>query len=231
MATRPTVLVRAVGAMSVAILVAKFAFSDPPGAGAQTPPGADGLASGAVGSPVTIDVVGLQSSNCGQIVFKASGGSGPGAALGGSGEALVPGFVGTSPSVPVSPGRYQFAMSCGNPATGPGFVTYSTTFTVTASVVAASRFVAMAATSDRRGYWLAQAGGGIYSFGDAGFHGSLPAGSGGLGVTPASTDQGGPRGFRGEAGRVRTEGMNPANFPPLRIWTTCRGAASVDTAV
>jgi hypothetical protein len=43
-------------------------------------------------------------------------------------------------------------------------------------------FVAIAATESGGGYWLAQAGGGIYSFGDAHFYGSLPQ----TGVSPAA---------------------------------------------
>ena len=43
-------------------------------------------------------------------------------------------------------------------------------------------FVAIAASPSGEGYWLAQAGGGIYSFGDAHFYGSLPQ----AGVSPAA---------------------------------------------
>jgi hypothetical protein len=43
-------------------------------------------------------------------------------------------------------------------------------------------FVAIAVTPSGGGYWLAQAGGGIYSFGDAHFYGSLPQ----AGVSPAA---------------------------------------------
>ncbi len=43
-------------------------------------------------------------------------------------------------------------------------------------------FVAIAGTPSGGGYWLAQAGGGIYSFGDAHFYGSLPQ----AGVIPAA---------------------------------------------
>jgi hypothetical protein len=38
-------------------------------------------------------------------------------------------------------------------------------------------------TSDRGGYWLVASDGGIFAFGDAGFHGSIP----GLGIAPAGT--------------------------------------------
>ena len=55
-------------------------------------------------------------------------------------------------------------------------------FTVTSAVWSTGRLVAIAPTPDGGGYWLAQAGGGVYSFGDARFKGSLP----GLGVVPAA---------------------------------------------
>jgi hypothetical protein len=42
--------------------------------------------------------------------------------------------------------------------------------------------VGLAPTQDGKGYWLAQAGGGVFSYGDATFYGSLP----GEGVVPAA---------------------------------------------
>ncbi len=41
--------------------------------------------------------------------------------------------------------------------------------------------IAMAATSDGRGYWLASSDGGVFAFGDAAFHGSLVGSPGALG--------------------------------------------------
>ncbi len=58
----------------------------------------------------------------------------------------------------------------------------SVAFTVTSTTPPPSRFVGMAPTPEGNGYWLAQAGGGVFSYGDAGFYGSLP----GLGITPAA---------------------------------------------
>jgi hypothetical protein len=59
-------------------------------------------------------------------------------------------------------------------------------FQVTGVAAAGPRFVGMAATPDGQGYWLAQADGGVYSYGEAGFFGALPTGPGGLGITPAA---------------------------------------------
>ena len=58
--------------------------------------------------------------------------------------------------------------------------------TGTLALQPASRFVAMSATRDGKGYWLAQAGGGVLSYGDARFHGSLPSGIGGRSLVPAA---------------------------------------------
>jgi hypothetical protein len=75
----------------------------------------------------------------------------------------------------VTPGIWQFGIpSCG---TAP-----IVDFDVTGTNPAPSRFVGIAPTADDGGYWLAQAGGGVFSLGDAAFHGSLP----GLGITPAA---------------------------------------------
>ncbi len=138
--------------------------------------------SGAVGSEITVS---LKSSGCGSIVFRPVGQSAVGLAVGpgsnGSEHVLVPSFVGTVPATPVEPGRYQFAVSCS--ALAPSaFTTFTAPFTVTAAVTSPGRFVAMAPTPDGGGYWLAQSDGGVYSFGDARFEGSLP----GLGIAPAA---------------------------------------------
>ncbi len=81
----------------------------------------------------------------------------------------------------VNPGPYQFSVqNCEY-----GYTTKP--FSVTGgSAVTPHNFVGIAARSDGRGYWLAQASGGVYSFGDAPFYGSLPPGPGGLGITPAA---------------------------------------------
>jgi len=140
--------------------------------------------SGAVGSQVTVS---LKSSDCGSIVFQPAGSSTVGLAVdpGNNGieHVLVPSFVGTTPATPVEPGRYQFAVSCIVSATsGSTFTTFAVPFTVTSATPTPARFVAITPTPDGGGYWLAQAGGGVYSFGDAKFEGSLP----GLGIVPAA---------------------------------------------
>jgi hypothetical protein len=79
---------------------------------------------------------------------------------------------------PVSSGTYQFQFvgtsGCG--MSTPGL------FQVTGRASPSpSTFVAIATTPNGKAYWLAQAGGGVYTFGDAGYFGSLP----GIGVVPA----------------------------------------------
>ena len=140
--------------------------------------------SGAVGSEVTLRLT--NSSNCGAVVFEPMGPSTTSNAVGvgdGSPTELikVPSFVGTAPAIAVTPGRYQFAVSCTTPFAS-GFTTYTARFTVSSAVSIPARFVGMAPTPDGDGYWLAQAGGGVYSYGDAKFEGSLP----GLGFVPAA---------------------------------------------
>ncbi len=98
---------------------------------------------------------------------------------------VVPSYLGASGSgtgiVPVRPGSYQVALvpgvRCASTSPPPPL-----TFQVTSAAVASSRFMAIAPTPDGKGYWLAQAGGGVYSFGSAGFFGSVP----GLGIAPAA---------------------------------------------
>jgi hypothetical protein len=142
--------------------------------------------SGPVGSPVTVSVHG--GADCGAVIFESINGGG-GWAVGVSASArssqtvLIPSFVGTFRSIAVTHGVYRFSVSCFiAPGASEAFQTAVATFHVTVSPSAASRFVGMARTPDGRGYWLAQAGGGVYSFGDAPFHGSLP----GIGTVPAS---------------------------------------------
>jgi hypothetical protein len=101
---------------------------------------------------------------------------------------VVPPFVGGAATrggygANVTPGTWHFVSpTC---ATTPGTeITVPFQVTGTLATQLGSRFVGIASTPDGKGYWLAQADGGVYSFGDAGFHGSLPAGAGGLGITP-----------------------------------------------
>lgn len=97
---------------------------------------------------------------------------------------VVPSFVGAIATrggygSDVFPGPWEFqAAPCSG---GPGSLVI-VPFLVTTTTVSPSRFVGIAATPGGHGYWLVQAGGGVYSFGDARFHGSLP----GLHVAPAA---------------------------------------------
>ena len=95
---------------------------------------------------------------------------------------VIPSFVGGqamtqgSPGGDVTPGTWTFdAPTCNSAPVAVGF-------TVTSSAPAPARFAAIAGTPDGKGYWLAQAGGGVFSYGDATFYGSLP----GLGIKPAA---------------------------------------------
>jgi len=87
------------------------------------------------------------------------------------GQAMTQGSLGAD----MTPGVWQFGgPSCNAPAR-------TADFEVTGTRPVASCFVGMAATPDGRGYWLAQAGGGVFGYGDAAYLGSLPS----LGITPA----------------------------------------------
>jgi len=149
--------------------------------------------SGSVGSVVHIHYV--AGANCGLVVFVARGGRFGTSWLGGQfgrlpeafhGNSLdmqvvIPQFLGGDFANPVVPGHYEFAYSCGG-SVQPSV--YSRTKMVPFTVTAPNpeRFVGMASAPDGRGYWLVQAGGGVFSYGDAKFEGSLPE----IRVTPAS---------------------------------------------
>jgi hypothetical protein len=139
--------------------------------------------SGAVGSVVHVIISPPSAAaECGHIVFEPTG---PADQLNAgnvdAGRIVVPSFVGFDLSTPVHAGRYQFAVSCSSGQLATPFTNLTTSFTVTA-VLPSNRFVGMAPTPDGGGYWMAQAGGGVYSFGDAHFYGSLP----GLHIVPSS---------------------------------------------
>jgi hypothetical protein len=98
---------------------------------------------------------------------------------------VIPPFVGGAATrggygANVTPGTWHFV----SPTCGGTLITVP--FQVTGVAAAGPRFVGMAATPDGQGYWLAQADGGVYSYGEAGFFGALPTGPGGLGITPAA---------------------------------------------
>ncbi len=85
---------------------------------------------------------------------------------------VIPSFVGgqamTNGSLggDVTPGVWQFGLpTCSGPAP-------QVNFEVTSTTPPASSFVGIAAPGGGQGYWLAQAGGGVYSYGDAPFLGS-----------------------------------------------------------
>ena len=142
--------------------------------------------SGPVGTVVTLDVSPpARSQGCGQVVFGAPGQTSGGTAASPTAEPrsqfAIPDSIGDMAQV-VHPGTYSFAVSCTAGAPSFAFTTVRTVFTVTSTAASGGRFVGMATTPDSGGYWLAQRGGGVWSFGDAAFHGSLP----GLGVTPSS---------------------------------------------
>jgi len=74
----------------------------------------------------------------------------------------------------------MFSLACNTSNFASSEITVSVPFTVT--IPLPSRFVGIAPTPDGKGYWLTQAGGGVFSYGDAHFYGSLP----GEGVVPAA---------------------------------------------
>jgi len=78
-----------------------------------------------------------------------------------------------------SPGLYQFQYYGAPSCSASTVAAFRVTGPASPSPAA---FVAMGPTADGHGYWLAQAGGGVYSFGDAQFFGSLP----GMHVVPAA---------------------------------------------
>ena len=141
---------------------------------------------GPVGSVVTVRF-GPAGNGCGSVTFEAAGGSRGGAQdlpfVGDSGSEafLIPGVLGNpGPNPPVVPGRYVFSLTCdttNNPATA---MTVSVPFTVTTALP--RKIVGIANTADGKGYWLVGNDGGVFSYGDAHFYGSLPS----RGITPAA---------------------------------------------
>jgi hypothetical protein len=96
---------------------------------------------------------------------------------------VIPSFVGGqamtvgSRGADVTPGTWTFDIpTCGG-GTAP-----QVPFHVTSSSPPSLDFTGMTATPDGNGYFLTQAFGGVFAYGDALFRGSLP----GLGVTPAA---------------------------------------------
>jgi hypothetical protein len=141
---------------------------------------------GPVETVVQVRVTAPVNDGCGIVAFEQSP-PGPSAqpfanvgrvAMGSSNFLFtIPSFLRDAAPGPVgqvSPGGYVFTLTCdmtNNPATA---LTVNVPFQVTPFAPAQSRFVGMAATPDGKGYWLVQAGGGVFSYGDAAFEGSLP---------------------------------------------------------
>jgi len=185
--------------------------------------------SGPIGTVVQVHYNG--GSECRQVVFMPVGGKiDSGTAWVGANSffqsldlrVVIPSFLGTS-TTPVRPGRYEFAYSCGGSYEPPVPAAHIATvpFTVTAAPNP-HRFVGMASTPDGHGYWLVQAGGGVFSYGDAGFKGSLP----GIRITPAapivaitSTPDGGGYWLVGADGGVYAFGDAPfvGSIPQLKL--------------
>ncbi|MGO9028255.1 MAG: hypothetical protein ACLQOZ_06470 [Acidimicrobiales bacterium] len=153
-------------------------------------------ASGPVGTTVTVR--GNAGSGCSGTSFLQfeQGTSGPvefivpPMAADGSWSAsfVIPPFVGYLatrgyPGADVTPGPWELQ---GPDCNGQGVPSATFEVTGTSSAQPTTRFAGMAATPDGQGYWLVQSGGGVFSYGDAGFHGALPSGPGGLGITPAA---------------------------------------------
>jgi hypothetical protein len=148
---------------------------------------------GPVGSIVTV-MFGPSENGCGDPLFELAAVSSAGqqqlpyiyggtGAFGDSGSErfVIPRALASTsahPNAPVTSGSYQFAVVCdvtNNPATAKEV---SVPLTVTAAYP--PQFVGIADTADANGYWLVQAGGGVFSYGDAHFYGSLP----GQGIVP-----------------------------------------------
>ncbi len=175
--------------VAAAAVVATGVVVVPSPAGATVAPSLSvSVGTGPVGSVVTVTFSSTADDGCGPVEFgpEKAGSSGtllPYIGSTGSQRFVIPGVLG-SPNAPpgasVTAGHYMFSLSC-NTSNQVGFgITVSVPFTVTTPLP--SRFVGIAPTPDGNGYWLAQAGGGVFSYGDAHFYGSLP----GEGVVPSA---------------------------------------------
>jgi len=137
--------------------------------------------SGAVGAVVRVSF-GPGGNGCIEPFFESVAAPGAGSAslpaIGDNGteDFVIPSVLSTPTSrtsTPVTPGKYQFVLECDTTKSLATLLTLTLPFTVTPSVP--SPFEAMASSGDSGGYWLAQADGGVFTFGDAAFYGSLPA--------------------------------------------------------
>ncbi len=159
-------------------------------------------------------------------------------------QIVVPSYLGGVPAgtggTLVHPGTYEVRVvtSCGGTMAAPTLVQ---PFQVTSVSVAPHAFVGIAATEDGRGYWLAQADGGVRAFGDAAFYGSLPgehimpaAPIVGMARTPdgrgywlVGADGGvfsfGDAAFYGSSARSFASGLGVGNTPVYAIAATPHG--------
>jgi len=131
---------------------------------------------GPAGSVVAVRF-GPAGNGCGQVTFGGTGG------LRGVSQSLP--FVGDSGTeaflIPrVAPGGYVFSLTCDTTNIAATAMTVSVPFSVT--TVLPRRIVGIANTADGKGYWLVGNDGGVFSYGDAHFYGSLPS----AGITPAA---------------------------------------------
>jgi outer membrane protein assembly factor BamB len=119
------------------------------------------------------------------------------------------------------------------PAAGDGLLLAASSNAVHAFVTTPPAVIGMATTPDGGGYWLAAADGGIFSFGDAAFHGSmggqhLNAPVVGIAATPDGggywevASDGGVFAF-GDAGYYGSMGGRPLNKPVVGIVATADG--------
>jgi hypothetical protein len=166
-----------------------------PGTTTATPTLSVSPTSGPVGSLVTV-TFGPADNGCGDPVFEPAAGFTAGhqqlpylnrgvGAFGDSGtERFEIPRVLASPSAhtnaPVIPGNYQFTVVCDVTNMPDTALVASVPFTVTATYP--PQFVGIANAADGDGYWLAQTGGGVFSYGGARFYGSLP----GQGTVPSA---------------------------------------------
>ncbi len=178
----PRAWVRAAMVMTGAVVIAAGVIVAVPSlAGATVAPGLSASSSaGSVGSVVTVTFSSPAGDGCGAVAFGPAKAGAAGTVLpydGNSGTQrfVIPGVLG-SPNAPpgalVTPGAYMFSLACNTTNSAGSENTVSVPFTVTTPLP--SRFVGLAPTKDGNGYWLAQAGGGVFSYGDAHFYGSLP---------------------------------------------------------
>ena len=137
--------------------------------------------SGAVGAEVELSGS-YPTGVCGPMVFASSTPGGPAEAFAVPAspfrtEYTIPPSLrgyGPRPGGAVVAGTYSFSMTCNATSNPVNAVTASVAFTVTGGAATARQFAGIASSAGGGGYWLVQPAGGVYSFGDARYLGSLP---------------------------------------------------------